>query len=69
MLSGVIASFLAQGCKALEAAGLGVYIHGAAGDMAAARYGVRGMKALDIAESLATVLMQYDRIKDKEKEA
>lgn len=69
VLSGVIASFLAQGCKALEATGLGVYIHGAAGDMAAARYGVRGMKALDIAESLATVLMQCDRIKDKEKEA
>lgn len=63
VLAGVIASFLAQGCDAFTAASIGVYIHGAAGDAAAERYGVRGMKAMDIAEALPEVLLKVDSIR------
>lgn len=63
VLAGVIASFLAQGCDAFTAASIGVYIHGAAGDAAAERYGVRGMKAMDIAEALPEVLLKADSIR------
>lgn len=58
VLAGIIASLLAQGCDGFTAASVGAYIHGAAGDAAARRYGVRGMKASDIAESLPEVLLQ-----------
>lgn len=63
VLAGVVASFLAQGCDAFTAASVGVYIHGAAGDAAAERYGVRGMKAMDIAEALPEVLLKADSIR------
>lgn len=56
VLSGIVSSFKAQGLGAFTSAALGVYIHGAAGDKAAEKYGVRSMKAMDIAESLAAVL-------------
>ena len=37
VLTGLIAGFLAQGLDALDAAVLAVYLHGLAGDLAAAR--------------------------------
>lgn len=48
VLSGVIASFLAQGYKPELAATIGVYIHGMAGDMAADEKGEYGLVASDI---------------------
>lgn len=60
VLAGIIASLLAQGLGAFAAAALGTYIHGAAGDVAAEKYGVRSMKAMDIAEALPEVLKRYD---------
>lgn len=35
---------------------MGVYLHGKAGDLAAKRYGIVGMKALDIAENVGRVV-------------
>lgn len=46
VLSGIIGSFLGQGAKALQAAALGVYLHGQAGDLAALK-GARGLVASD----------------------
>ncbi|MGN0241453.1 MAG: NAD(P)H-hydrate dehydratase [Candidatus Weimeria sp.] len=60
VLSGVVGSFLAQSLPGFEAASLGVYVHGMAGDVAAEKYGVRGMKALDIAESLPEALLKIE---------
>lgn len=48
VLTGVIAAFLGQGYNPEYAALLGVYIHGRAGDMAAAELGEFGMTASDI---------------------
>ena len=53
VLTGVIASLLAQGLETEEAARAGVYIHGLAGDMAAQQYGEHGLTAGDIAEHIA----------------
>ncbi len=52
VLSGVIASLSGQGLCAFDAAKLGVYIHGIAGDIAAEEKTVYGMVAGDITEKL-----------------
>ncbi|MCS7460988.1 NAD(P)H-hydrate dehydratase [Paenibacillus doosanensis] len=53
VLAGIIASLLAQGFTAEQAAGLGVYLHGAAGDRAQAqRRSTGSMLAGDIADML-----------------
>lgn len=52
VLSGIIGSLLAQGMCAKEAAPLGVYVHGRAGDFAAAELGMRSMTASDIIDGL-----------------
>ena len=56
VLSGVIAAFLAQGCDSFEAAALGVYVHGLAGDDAAARLSEYSVMASDVIDSLPNVL-------------
>ncbi len=48
VLAGMIAAFLSQGYNPEYAATLGVYVHGLAGDMAAAEFGEFGMTASDI---------------------
>ncbi|WP_223068077.1 NAD(P)H-hydrate dehydratase [Paenibacillus caui] len=53
VLTGIIASLLAQGYDAVAAAALGVYLHGAAGDKAAARRGhAASVLAGDLIEAL-----------------
>lgn len=52
VLTGVIAALLAQGMPVLDAARLGVFIHGRAGDLAAAELGQIGMTAADIVRYL-----------------
>lgn len=49
VLTGVIASLIAQGYRPEHAATIGVFIHGLAGDMAAGELGEFGMTAMDIA--------------------
>ncbi|MFQ5458238.1 MAG: NAD(P)H-hydrate dehydratase, partial [Myxococcota bacterium] len=51
-LSGVIAGFLAQGVRPFEAACLGVYLHGLAGDLAARARGRAGLLATDVIDTL-----------------
>jgi NAD(P)H-hydrate epimerase len=48
VLTGVLASLLAQGLSSWDAARLGVYLHGMAGDLAAEHVGPIGMIASDI---------------------
>lgn len=61
VLTGVIAGLIAQGIQASEAAPLGVYLHGLAGDQAAVRIGKASMRASDIASGLPDVLMQSEK--------
>lgn len=56
VLSGVIASLLGQGLKPVAAARAGVFVHGDAGDRAAAERGERGMTASDLAGRLPEAL-------------
>ncbi len=56
VLSGVIAGLLAQGMRSTWAAVAGAYIHGAAGDLAAAELGEDGMLASDIMNSVPHIL-------------
>lgn len=51
-LTGMIGSLLAQGYRTLEAACYGVYLHGLAGDLAAAEKGEAGMIAGDLIEKI-----------------
>jgi len=53
VLTGIIASLGAQGYTPLDAACVGVYVHGLAGDMAAESYGQMGMISSDIADQTA----------------
>lgn len=53
VLSGVIAALIGQGLPAFEAAQLGVYAHGLAGDIARDQNGEVGLIAGDIVDALA----------------
>ncbi len=52
VLTGVIASLLGQGLEAFEAAVLGVYYHGRAGDICAGRHGQRSLTAESLLDCL-----------------
>ena len=60
VLSGVIASFVAQGIPAYVAAELGVFIHGKAADNVAEHRGYRGMIASDLLDMLPQTIMTYE---------
>lgn len=60
VLCGVIAAFAAQGLNAFDAAVLGAYIHGLAGDIACRNKGVHGLIASDVAECLPQSIMMTD---------
>ncbi|WMJ87892.1 NAD(P)H-hydrate dehydratase [Anaerocolumna sp. MB42-C2] len=55
VLTGIIAAFIAQGIEAKEAAKLGVYIHGLAGDKARESKGSYALIASDIIDALEQV--------------
>lgn len=56
VLTGVIAGLLALGMEDCEAASLGVYIHGLAGELAAKKYGVHSVLARETADCLGEVI-------------
>lgn len=60
VLAGVVTGLLVQGMDAWEAAKSGVYLHSAAGDMAAKLYGERSMMATDIIEQIQKLLKKRE---------
>lgn len=60
VLSGIIGTLLSQGQIPDDAAMMGVWIHGRAGDLARQRYGVSGMTSLHILEHLPHALKEFD---------
>ncbi len=61
VLAGVIAGFAAQGLKSFDSAKLGVYIHGAAGDIAKESKGTFGMIASDVAKSIPEAILRVEK--------
>ncbi len=56
VLTGIITGLLAQGLSTIAAAKLGVYLHGLAGDIAAAQRGSVGLIAGDLIEQIPTAI-------------
>lgn len=63
VLSGAIAALIAQGLAPYDAARLGVYAHGMAGDLAAGEKGQYGLTAGDTLESLPLALLTLARLR------
>ena len=59
VLTGVIAGLLGQGLSLFDAARLGVYLHGLAGDLAAEEIGEVGLIASDALDRIPEALEQY----------
>ena len=59
VLTGAIAALIGQNLSLWEAAVLGTYIHGLAGDLAAVRLGQIGMTATDIIEALPNAWLSH----------
>ncbi|MCH7814714.1 MAG: NAD(P)H-hydrate dehydratase, partial [Planctomycetes bacterium] len=60
VLTGVIAALLGQKMSAFDAAVLGVYVHGLAGDIAAEELGRLSLTALDLVDYLADAYCELD---------
>jgi NAD(P)H-hydrate epimerase len=60
VLTGLIAGFVAQGLDRGEAAALGCFVHGLAGDIAVRRTGVRGTIAGDILRAVPAALIALE---------
>ena len=57
VLTGILTGFLAQGYSSTEAAILGVYLHGLAGDIAAEKLSMEAMMAGNIIENLSEAFL------------
>ena len=64
VLCGVIAALVGQGLAPFEAAKLGVFLHGLAGDLATADKGVHGVIASDIIDFLPAAFMRYGAMRE-----
>lgn len=60
-LTGVIAAFLAQGMEAKVAACAAVYVHGLAGDLAAAEHGERSLITSDVIKRLGDAMKRISK--------
>ena len=60
VLTGVIASFIGQGVDIYDAAVLGAYVHGLAGDIAVKEIGEFGLMAGDVTEKLAIAIKEIN---------
>jgi ADP-dependent NAD(P)H-hydrate dehydratase / NAD(P)H-hydrate epimerase len=63
VLSGAIAAFAANGLSPYDAARLGAYVHGMAGDLLAAEKGQAGNVAWDVAETLPVAILGLTRLR------
>ena len=61
MLTGIIAAFAAQGLAPVDAAAAGVFVHGAAADLAAEKLSEIGMLPSDVIENLPFVFKKWNR--------
>ncbi len=59
VLTGVIAALLGQGLTPYDAARLGVYLHGMAGDIAERKRGMISLMATDIADALSAAFRKH----------
>ncbi len=59
VLTGLLGALLAQGMAPFDAARLGVHVHGAAGDLVAARLSQAGLSSEDLPLAIAEVLAQW----------
>lgn len=66
VLAGIISAFLAQGLSSFEAAKLGVYIHGLAGDFAAQEKTQLGLIASDIIEYIPKAIKRIEEPRSKQ---
>ena len=60
VLSGILGTFLAQGMNGYDAARLGAYFHGEAGDQLSSSIGKRGMIASDLPKAVASIIKKYE---------
>jgi hydroxyethylthiazole kinase-like uncharacterized protein yjeF len=65
VLTGIIAAFIGQGLELFEAACLGTYIHGFAGDIAASRLGLWSLIASDLITELPKAFTLHASKKSK----
>jgi hydroxyethylthiazole kinase-like uncharacterized protein yjeF len=65
VLSGAIGALLAQGLAPFDAARLGVYLHGAAGDAARERLGDAGLLASDLPDGLASARKRLTAVAER----
>lgn len=63
VLTGVVAALVGQGLSPLEAAKLGVYLHGLAGDLAAKEKGQHGVIATDMINKLPDAFLLFSQIR------
>jgi NAD(P)H-hydrate epimerase len=61
VLAGLLGALLAGGMRPREAARVAAWVHGRAGDIAASRFGERGMVAGDLAEAIGAVWAAWGR--------
>jgi NAD(P)H-hydrate epimerase len=61
VLSGIIGALLGQGMQALDAAQLGVYLHGLAGDHAKRLLGEHSLTALDILDHIPSAFLIHEK--------
>ena len=59
VLAGLILGLLGQGMPAFEASCLSVYLHGLAGDIAAAKLGMWSLMAGDLINELPTAFLRH----------
>lgn len=66
VLTGILAAFLAQDYKPFDAAVLGTYVHGLAGDIARDANGVTALIAGDLVDCLGDVFHHLDPLHDED---
>jgi NAD(P)H-hydrate repair Nnr-like enzyme with NAD(P)H-hydrate dehydratase domain len=67
VLSGAIGSLLAQGLEPFDAARLGVYLHGLAGDGIRDRFGDAGLLASDLPDGIALARRRLAGLADRKR--
>lgn len=60
MLTGMMASFIAQGIRPFDAAACAVYIHGLCGDITAKEISQRGMTVEDMLDLLGALMIEFE---------